>query len=257
MRLGVRIHTLARHRLGLAVSALVALAAAILSIASVSVAPPGLTPRSLDIAAASTQVLLDTPNSLITDVRQDAAVLESFTDRAVLLGNVMAREPVRAFIAERAGVPVEALTVEAPLTPSQPRARRVDPGDQAKVGDILASNDQYRLSIQADPTVPLLDVYAQAPDAATAEAIANAAVDGLRTYVDEVATDNATPSGDQIQLIQLGRARGELINGGADLQVAFVVFLLAFAACCALVLFLDRVRAGWRMAAGAERPVTH
>jgi hypothetical protein len=254
MRLGVRIRALAQHRLGVLVSALIALAAALLSVFSISLTPPGLTPRSLDIAAASTQVLLDTPHSLIVDVRQDAAVLESFTDRAVLLGNVMAREPVRAYVAERAGVPVEALIVEAPLTPSQPRARRVDPGDQAKVGDVLASSDQYRLSIQADPTVPLLDVYAQAPSAAAAEAIANAAVDGLSSYVDEVATAGATPSREKLQLVQLGRARGELINGGADLQVAFVVFLLTFAVCCALVLFLDRVKQGWRLAALSEQP---
>lgn len=256
MRLGVLIRTLAQHRLEVAASALVALLAAIWSVAAIGLVPPSLTPRSFDVAAASTQVLLDTPHSLISDVRQDAAVLDSFTDRAVLLGNVMAREPVRAYIAKRAGVPVEALTVEAPLTPSQPRARRVDPGDQAKVGDILASNDQYRLSIQADPTVPLLDVYAQAPSAASAEAIANAAVDGLRSYVDEVATDSATPSGDQIRLVQLGRARGELINGGADLQVAFVVFLLTFAICCALVVFIDRVRNGWRLAALSEQRAT-
>ncbi len=248
MRLGARIRSLSRHRLGLAVSALIAAGAALLSVATISLLPPGIHSRSVDIAAASTQVMLDTPDSLMVDVRQDAAMLEGFTDRAVLLGNVMTREPVRLYIADQAGIPVEALMVEAPLTARQPRRRRVEPGREMHVSDVVATSDQHRLSIQADPTVPLIDVYAQAPTAAGAEAIANAAVDGLRRYLDDVATESGTPSRAQLELVQLGRAHGAVINAGSGLQVAFVAFLLTFAICCALVVAIDRVRRGWRLA---------
>ena len=52
------------------------------------------------------------------------------------------------------------LRVDAPLTAKQPRAR-VEAGNEKKASDILRSNDQYRLNIQANPTVPMLDIYAR------------------------------------------------------------------------------------------------
>lgn len=245
--------TVSRHRVGALASLTIALAVALLSVATISVFPPGVHSRSHELAAASTELLVDTPRSLLADVREDAEVLESFADRAVLLGNVMARGQVRAHIAQRVGIPANALIVEAPLTPSQPRARRVEPDSEKHVTDILASPDQYRLSIQADPTVPLLDIYTEAPTTTSAAALANSAVDGLRAYGDQVAKDSGTPVGDQLHLVQLGRAEGEVINGGANPQIAGVAFLLSFAACCVSLVYLDRVRAGWRMASRSEK----
>ena len=43
------------------------------------------------------------------------------TNRGVLIGNVMASEPVRQYISKRAGVPAEVLQVASPVTPDFPR----------------------------------------------------------------------------------------------------------------------------------------
>ena len=51
------------------------------------------------------------------------------------------------------------------------------------MSDILRLNDQYRLVVQSNPTVPFLEVYAQAPDVRSATALADAAVDSVKSYL--------------------------------------------------------------------------
>ena len=253
MSFGFRIWRLWQLRAGVAASLVLAVMVALWSLEKVTLVPPSLTPRSLEMATASTHVVVDTPRSTILDLRQNTYGLEALTNRAVLLGNVMANGPVRESIARRAGVSPEVLQVAAPLTSKQPQAR-ADAGDERHTGDILKSNEQYRLSIQANPTVPVLDIYSQAPTVEQAEVLANTAVDSLRTYLRDLATTQQTPEGKQIQLVQLGRARGAVVNEGVRWQVALLAFVLTFAVSCATVTFFARVKKGWRLAAVSERP---
>lgn len=252
MRLGHRLWTLWRLRPFMAASAVLAAVVATWSVADISLAPPGLQSRSLEMATGTTHVVVDTPKSSIIDLRQNTYSFEALTQRAILLGNVMANGPVREAIAENAGVPVDVLQVAAPLTSRQPRAQ-VGSANQKRASDLLKSTDQYRLSIQANPTVPVLDIYSQAPTAEKAEILANSAVESLRDYLNQLAATKDIPASDQIQLVQLGRARGKVINEGVDWQVAFLAFLLTFAISCATVIFFSRVRQDWRTAARAER----
>jgi hypothetical protein len=173
----------------------------------------------------------------------------------VLLGNVIASSAVEQKIAARAHVPAERLRVLAPLTSQQP-APPVDSQNARHTSDLVRSTDQYRLNIKVNATVPMIDVYAQTPDADSAARLADAAVAELRAYVTDLAKAQQTPDQDQIRLIQLGRATGVVINPGIKYQVALVVFLLVFLASCASVTFISRVRAGWREATLAESPAT-
>jgi hypothetical protein len=252
MGFGNRLWRLWQLRTAVAGCLLLALLVAVWSLAKITILPPGLAPRSLEMATASTHVVVDTPRSAILDLRQDTYGLEGLTNRAVLLGNVIANGEVRESIARRAGVSASVLRVTAPLTPEEPQAR-ADSGEEKHIGDILKSNDQYRVSIIANPTVPVLDIYSQAPTAESAEKLANGAVVGLNAYLSDLAALESTPASKQIRLIQLGRARGTVINEGVGWQVALVAFLVTFGVSCATVLFLNRVRQGWRLAAGSER----
>jgi hypothetical protein len=238
---------------GVAVCLGLALIAALWSLGDISLIPPKLKARSLEIATASTHVVVDTPRSTLLDLRQDTYELEGLTKRAVLLGNVIANGPVRESIARRAGIPVEALRVDAPLTAKQPQAR-IEAGKEKKASDILRSNDQYRLNIQANPTAPMLDIYAQTPSPESAEALANAAVKNLKAYLADLAQFESTPEGKQIQLVQLGTARGAVINESVHWQIALLAFIFTFALACATLIFLSRVSLGWRLASLSDRP---
>src|SRR4051812_48635946 len=158
------------------------LLASVWSVEKISLAPPSLTPRSLEMATASTHVVIDTPKSTLLDLRQDTYSLDGLKNRAVLLGNVLASTSVQQSIANRAHVPAAILRVQAPLTREQP-APPVNSENARHTSDLLKSSDQYRLNIQANPTVPMLDIYAQTPTKESAEALANAAAQELQTYL--------------------------------------------------------------------------
>lgn len=248
MELGRHLEELWRLRSGVAVCLGIAILAALAISYGVSVAPPGLHPRSLQIATASTEVLVDTPRSAVLDLRQDLSDIESLTNRTVLLGNVMASEPVLSYIGRRAGVAAGAIRASTPRTPNSPRPFAA-PGQERRTSDLLRSTDQYRLDIEANPTVPVLRIYAQASTARGAEELANASVDGLRDYLDRQARTQRVAPGEQVRLQQLGRASGAVINGGVRLQAMFLTFLLVFAASAAAAVFMARVRRGFRLAA--------
>ena len=69
-----------------------------------------------------------------------------------------------------------------------------------------------------------------------AETLANTAVDELRGDLDDLAATEKTPENAEIQLTQLGRAQGDVINRGIRWQVALLAFALTFASparrCC-------------------------
>lgn len=252
MQLGEHMRELWGHKVGLALALALAVLAATSTLYGISLFPPSLERHSLQVGSASTHVLVDTPQSSAIDLRQDTYSFTELSNRALLLGNLMTSLSVRKFIGLRAGIPPQEIRVSAPLTPEQPRAI-ADAAHQPKSSDILKSPEEYRLSIQSNPTVPIIDVYSEAPSSKSAVTLANAAVDGLRDYLDALARKRLTPMRDQVDLVQLGKASGGVVDRGAGAQLAIIVFLLVFAVSCAIVLFVARVRRGWAEAKEFEQ----
>lgn len=248
MRFGMHLRELSRHRLGLAVSLAFAIFLTLSVGYRVSVAPPALHKRAVDIGSASTQVLVDTPKTILLDPKRGTGDFTAMTDRAILIGNVMAGLPVREFIARRAGIPADLIQTSTPLTANQPRPV-AGPERQKHTSDLFKSTDEYRLNIQVNPTVPVLSVYAQAPSAEVAERLANAAVDGTRDYLVTTAKNSDVPDQQQIRMTQLGKAHGSVVDRGARLQAMVLTFVFSFGICCATLLFVSRVRRGWRESA--------
>ena len=234
------------------ISLAVALFAAVWSIEKISLAPLGLSPRALEMATATSHIIVDTPHSTMIDLRQDTYNMTGLVNRAVVLGNIIASTPVELRIAAQAHVPAQLLRIQAPLTPHQ-ASPPVNSATSRHVSDIAKSMNQYRIELSANPTVPMLDIYAQTPTAESAAALANAAVDQLKRYLAGLATTEKTPAQNQLRVVQLGRATGIVINHGVEVQVAALAFVLTFLASCATVVFVTRVSAGWRAEALTER----
>jgi hypothetical protein len=244
MQLGRYMRELWGQKIGLALVLLAATLGATMVLFHVSFFPPSLGSKSLDLASASTEVVVDTPRSSIVDLRQDTYAYLAETNRALLLGNVMASRPVRNYIGIRAGLPPSEIRISPPVTPEQPRVVTTS-SESPKTSDIFRSPDEYRINIEANPTVPILDIYTEAPTASSAESLADAAVKGLGDYLRGTAQRQATPLRDKVKLTQLGRARGEVINEGASLQLAFAVFVIVLFLGSTLVIYFSRVRRGW------------
>jgi hypothetical protein len=249
---GIRLRSLWHLKLWLLLCFLVAVLTAVWSVAHITLSPPSLTARKLQMATASTHVLVDSPSSMLIDLRENTYNIEGLRNRAVLLGNVAASSDVRTNIAKRVGIPVEALRIQPPLT-REMTTRPADSENPQATSDILKSMDQYRLNLQSNPSVPMLDIYAQAPTAEMAAALANGAVDELTRHLERLAATQRTPDQLQVRLLNLGRAHGVVITDGVDRQVAVLVFLLTLGIGSATVIFLSRVRAGWRHAKLSEQ----
>jgi len=251
MELGSHLQEFFRVRIAAAICLALALFAALSVGYKVGLLPPSLQPRSVEMATATTELLVDGPVSTVLDLRQGSADIAGMTNRAVLIGNIMVSEPVLAYIGKRANIAPQSIRGQAPLTPDFPRPIADGTNDPA-TKDLLRSTDQYRLNIQTNPAVPVIEIFAQAPTAQAAATLANASVDGLRDYLAQVALVRGTPRRDQVSLTQLGRANGEVINRGVRLQLMVLSFLIVFALSAATAVFIARVRRGWTQAAAAE-----
>ena len=207
MDLGRHLHELFTLRR----SAVICLVLATLAALNMLYHLPSFQPRAVEMASATTEVLVDTHRSAVHDLRQGSSEFQKMTNRAVLIGNVMASPPVLIYIGRRAGVNPQMIRAQPPLTVDFPRPLSGF-GEDPKTRDLLRSTDQYRINIQANPTVPILQVYAQAPNAKAAATLANASVEGLRDYLEATAKEQGTPAGDIVRLSPLGRAHGKVIT---------------------------------------------
>lgn len=252
VRLGAFGRELARTRRGLLFAVGVAALATLIVNFSVSLAPPRVESRTPQLASASTQVLVDSPRSTLVDLREDSYGMDALSRRAVVMGTLLASASVRDHIARRAGIDPALLRTSSPATPEQPRAVAV-PGAQPRVSDLLRSAEGYSLSFRVTPSVPILDVYTEAPTVEEAERLADAAMTGLGDYLDEVAARDGTDPGARVELRQLGKASGGIVNRGASVRWALLTFAIAFAVASVIAVFVERAHRGWRSAGAVAR----
>jgi hypothetical protein len=207
--------------------AVVAAFAALLSLTSVSLFPPGLKHRRLAIAAASTHVLVDLPQSVVRDRSLAGSEFDALSARAILLGKVMTSDPVRVGIAQRAGIDPDRLGIIQQRLDKVPVALN-EPDNERRAEGILSSAQPFRLLVQPDDALPVLNIYTQAPDPQQAQRLADAVAPALADYLRSLALKAGTNPADQVHLKQLGEARAGTVNGGAAAMIAGLTFLVTF-----------------------------
>jgi O-Antigen ligase len=242
-----------RRLLMLGLSALVGLVAAVANSGIIGGVPPKPRLHNLDVATATSYVDVDLPASspsLARGLGTPPDDIQTFIKRAELLGRIMVTEPVLTRIAPRCGVAPYALSGRGWITADVPFAF-TEPNSEQRASDIQASNTPYQIQVQAQPTVPVIAVYAQAPSVAVADCLANTAPIALHAYLQTLAAqeDSTQPL---VSLNPLGPAQGAVVNGSATLEVAFLTFLTVF---CLTLAGLHAIR--WlrrRRGARAEAP---
>ena len=218
---------------------LIALVAAVLSVYR----PDGMSlkPRSLVYSAASTQVLVDQSSSVLGNSSQ---IFDGPDARATVFANFMTSPAVLALIGEKAGIPGDQLYAAGPVNPNVPRVVQ-EPTAGARNVQITGETDPYRLTLNADPALPIIDIYSQAPTTKQAIALANGAVSGLQEYLTNVEnTDKIRPS-NRVEIHPLGTATGGPVDPGIRKSLAGLVFLVVFVLWCVALLVGARFRANW------------
>ena len=162
---------------------------------------PGLPPqsRAYEVWHSSTDVLVDTSNSEVFEPRNpDFGTLAS---RTSLLGYLVATRPMRAAIAAASGVEPERLVLVPPTAPLG--AGSVPAAPATVEGKPESDAEATTLTLTTDSVLPILHVTAQAPDATTAQSIAQATVQQLRRHVDSVGARDEVPAAKRLVVQQL------------------------------------------------------
>lgn len=170
-----------RRLLTIAISAAVGMIAALSGLYSVSVLPPGLHARHVTIGVATTHVLLDSGRGLVGDAKATDVTFGSYTTEAGLYASVMTSQPAQREIAARLGINPDQLTARARMTGALTVAFTNTRMEQ-RANQLTVASRPYRIEVQPDPNTPVIAVYAQAPTAAGASALANTSVAVLKMY---------------------------------------------------------------------------
>lgn len=229
--------------------ALVGLVAAVLSVSTVHVSPPGLQTRDLGVAGAEAHILVDEPPPTAPEVAPGSTILsfgsqttdfETLSTRADLMADLLTSQSVVNEIARIMRVPPsEIFSHESPLS-FVPTAL-AEPVFEKRASELVGLRRPYVLEIQWRPQTPVVDVYAQAPTPSAAAMLATAAIGGLNAYLHRRPIVNSDNQPDRLRLLQLGQIHGVVLSSGRKLiaGLTFVAFFLL--TWCAI-----RIRRVWR-----------
>lgn len=239
-RLFARIDSQRRPPLVIGCCALIATACAIASVSHVSLLPPKLSSRTIDIATASSRLSVDLRRPLLVDALANDGEYQALHRRAVLIGNLVSSAPVLERIAREAKLdPAQLAAVTRITTGVQPVFTA--PDSERRAAQIAAARRLYQLEVQPSQTLPTLEVYGQAPSVAEAERLVDAVVPATSAYLAELSRRGGVEVG-QVRLAQLGPARGMIVNGGTRMIIAGLTFLFVFTTTCLIALAVARAR---------------
>lgn len=242
MELARTLKALWRRRLAVAIGIVVAAAVATISVYQVGLFPPKLTSRTNEFATASTQILVDTPDSSFANLAEE---VDPLNYRAGVFARFLASPEAIALIAREAGLPADAIEAQGPYEQGQPLFA-IEPTAEKRSSQIIGERALYRLRFENNPNMPLISVYAQAPTDDEATRLADAAPAALRSYVQGIQETQDTPAKRRVTLRQLGDASGGTVNAGANVQIALLVFFVTLVLWCLLLIPAHTVLAGWR-----------
>ena len=199
--------------------------------------------KSYDVGVATAQILVDTPRSQVVGDSSSisaagAQTLGTLGVQANLLAGVMVEGPIKADIAQRAGLKPNQL-VGSSAAVSVPSASGSGSTSAASSVSIPSGQNVYALTTQiltdsaGQNALPIIEIDAQAPDEAKAVRLANAAVAGLQDFVNSEAAVEKIPDGERLSIASLGISQaGTQTHGPSQIigvLVALVVLLLGFA----------------------------
>jgi hypothetical protein len=235
-----------RTRAAVALIAVVAVLAAIAVTCRVTF-PGKIESRRYHVGVATTRILVDTPSSQVVAVSPKGS--DTLGMRANLIASLMVDGVFKAAIAKRAGVAPDKL---------KGIAENDDAADAAPDGPLPKRDvDVLKTRVIQDTDgnqLPIIEIEAHAADAASAGRLANAAIEGLRDYLDTQAATEQVPDARRLRVSGLGAASESDIARGPGLVVGVGIGMLVLFMGCGLLLGGVRLLRTWRMVETAEAP---
>jgi hypothetical protein len=249
MELARTLRILWKRRRLMVLGVAIAMIAVLLSVYQVGLFPPSLTSRTNVFATASSQILVDTPDSAFADLAND---LEPLDVRASVFARFLASPTATALIAREAKLPADSIEAQGPFDVNLPVFQQ-EPTAEQRSTQIIGEGALYRLRFENNPALPIISVFAQAPTEREAIALAAAVPAALRGYVKQIQARQNTPPARQVEIRRLGRANGGVVNKGASFQIAALVFIVVLIGWCMLLIPAHTIARGWREVSEEDR----
>jgi hypothetical protein len=205
------------------------------------------TSHSIVYASASTQLLVDSPDSALANASVD---LTGYLNRASAFARIMTSNEVLQYIGKAAGINGNEIDATGPIEINGLPALTHAPVAIVD-GQDVAAPAIYKLSFVQNPSLPTIEVDADAPTTKQAIALANGAVAGFANFVNQLNANNV-PQSQRIDIRQLGQATGGMVDASASKSIGLLVFVAVFALWCWIVLFASRLKANLRAARRGE-----
>jgi hypothetical protein len=212
----------------------------------------GLEKRSLTVAAASSQILVDsTDSTLVTGA--EAGELDALATRAKIYGQYLSSLDAREEIAKRVGIPAASISTSGPYSPATGQQEYASQPSGERADELLQEGAGNRLVFTAQEGVPILTVSAQAATTDRAVALAGASFQTLKEYVDNLRA-SGKPVRQGVTVRQLGAPEGGTLGGSNNVILMFLAFILVMGLGCAVILVLPTFVARWRALNKLDRP---
>ncbi len=224
----------------MALGAVLAVLAVLSTAYSLTGFPPRLEKQTYAFGTATTQILVDAPNSPVANL---SLRFDPLTTRAGIYARLIDTVPVKTVIAELAGIPSGAIITGGPPIAGTDRGREVTPAQRTT--ELLGEGGGYRIYTSSREGLPIITVTAQAPDAASAGRLADSTAQGLKDYIVALQVRGKTNPNDRVELRQLGSARGGLVNSTTDRKAAALAGIGVFGLVCMLILLVAHLRRSW------------
>jgi hypothetical protein len=207
--------------------------------------------KSTTYAAAETSMLVDAPRSALGNTQAD---LTPLVTRAAVFARLMTSAEALNYIGRAAHIPGNLIAATGPEEIGTPQATHTPSINQN--GKLSTPPASYSLRFDQNPLLPTVDVYATAPTANQAIALANGAVTGFATYVDQLELAGNVPAGQRVTIRQMGSATGGAVDSGIGTMLAAIVFPIVMIIWCFMVLLGSKLRGKVRTARrlAAEAP---
>jgi hypothetical protein len=238
------IRQLWQRKLLVAFVLVLAIGAAILSTYRVGLSPPELQKRALSISAASSQILVDSPQSTLV-AGADLGTFDALATRAKIYGQYLASPAARQEIADRAKVPARSISTSGPFSAATGQNTYSSQSSEERSGELLQEGADNRLVFIAQEGVPILTVESQAADSDTAIALAEASFATLVHYVHSLEADGR-PVRHGVTVRELGAPEGGTLGGSNNLILMALAFLVVFGLGCAAILLVPTFAQRWR-----------
>jgi hypothetical protein len=227
---------------------------------------PSMEKRGLQLGAASSQILVDSPASTLVE-GAESGQLTTLATRARVYAQYLSSLEARDDISRFSHVPARLISLSGPFSTDIGRVNYQPQPSEARANDILKEGAGYRLIFDAQDGVPIITVSAQAPTADAAVRISRAAFVALKQYVDRLQREadavpvKPLPKGvtaapitpdTGVTVRQLGAPEGGTIGGGNGKILMVFAFIGVMVLGCAMIAILPGMARHWRLLERAE-----